>query len=314
MADRSSYAGKLLLLGDDHVLDFVVGGLGNDFFLHEIGLLRIGTAIDDLLGVLFANARQSIELVLGSGVNVQELSGRCGSGRLRLSGAFGAGLRNSNADSPEQKQRDEQDATHISLHFVSPPGWVTTSPESLVLLGSAVAGLDGVGFGHVFALLGLAVITAARLVVDTGIGVNPDHARAVGRWGLLGGGFCGSRRSGWRRSGSRSRRLGCGSGCRSYSRSRSRGGSGRGRGWSRCGRRSCRLFGLGGFRSGRHVACRAGGVSGFRFLGFRSLLGATGGGIRSTGGGIGGLRLLGLGRFLGGRSIRRGLMCRIRLL
>jgi hypothetical protein len=38
-----------LLFRDDLVFDLVVGGLGNDFFSHQVGLLRVGTAVDDFL-------------------------------------------------------------------------------------------------------------------------------------------------------------------------------------------------------------------------------------------------------------------------
>src|SRR6266536_2809464 len=42
---------RFRLLGDDHVLDLVVGGLGDDLLVHEIELGLVGPAIDDLLGV-----------------------------------------------------------------------------------------------------------------------------------------------------------------------------------------------------------------------------------------------------------------------
>src|SRR5215469_5831287 len=89
--------------------------------------------------------------------------------------------------------------------FFSPLGQVQSHNNRgvLVLLRSAIASLDGVGFGHVFALLRLSVVAATGLVIDAGIGVDPDHAVAVGRRGLLCGGLRGSRRGG--------RRRGCGS-------------------------------------------------------------------------------------------------------
>jgi hypothetical protein len=37
------------LLGDDHALDFVVGGLWDDFLGDQVGLLGVGAAVDDLL-------------------------------------------------------------------------------------------------------------------------------------------------------------------------------------------------------------------------------------------------------------------------
>src|SRR5690349_14768905 len=47
---------KLLLLGDDLVLDFGVGGCRNDLLASQVGLLRVGTAINDLLRILFSDA------------------------------------------------------------------------------------------------------------------------------------------------------------------------------------------------------------------------------------------------------------------
>ena len=46
----------------------------------------------------------------------------------------------------------------------------------VVVLGGFEAGLLSVGLGHVFALLGLAVIAGAFFVVDAALGVDPDHA------------------------------------------------------------------------------------------------------------------------------------------
>ncbi len=37
----------LLLLRNDLVFDLVVGGLRNDLFSYQVGLLRVGTAVDD---------------------------------------------------------------------------------------------------------------------------------------------------------------------------------------------------------------------------------------------------------------------------
>jgi len=51
----------------------------------------------------------------------------------------------------------------------------------LLSFGGAVTGFLGFLFGHVFALLGLAVPAGAGLVVDAGIGVDPDCASGVGR-------------------------------------------------------------------------------------------------------------------------------------
>lgn len=57
--------------------------------------------------------------------------------------------------------------------------------KRLVLFRGAIAGLDGVGLGHVFALFGLAVIAATGLVVDAGVCIHPNHAVAVGGRSLL---------------------------------------------------------------------------------------------------------------------------------
>jgi len=39
----------LFLFRDDLVFDLRIGGLGNDFFSQQVGLLRVGTAVDDFL-------------------------------------------------------------------------------------------------------------------------------------------------------------------------------------------------------------------------------------------------------------------------
>ena len=77
------------------------------------------------------------------------------------------------------------------------PNW--TGGKESVLLGRAVAGLDGVGLGHVLALLGLAVIAATGLVINAGVRIHPNHAVTIGRRSLLTrGGFCGGIRCGRR--------------------------------------------------------------------------------------------------------------------
>ena len=50
-------ASLLLLLGDDYVFDLVVGGLGDDLFLHEFVLGAIRAAVDDLLRISVADSR-----------------------------------------------------------------------------------------------------------------------------------------------------------------------------------------------------------------------------------------------------------------
>src|SRR3974390_3788305 len=99
----------LLLFGDDQVLDLVVGGLRNHFFLHEIGLLGIGPAVDDLLGIGGADTRKRVELFLGGAVDVDEVLGRRagGSGRRLLRGRR---LGNGYANAQNQDESDEQNA------------------------------------------------------------------------------------------------------------------------------------------------------------------------------------------------------------
>jgi len=46
---------RFRLLGDDQILDFVVGGLGNNFLVYEIELGAVGTGIDDFLRVGIAD-------------------------------------------------------------------------------------------------------------------------------------------------------------------------------------------------------------------------------------------------------------------
>src|SRR5262252_7739166 len=97
-ASKTSY--RLLLLRDDEVLDLVVGGLRNDLLLDEVSFLGVRAAVDDFLGILFADAREGVELVLGRRVDVHKLcGGGCSGLRLRRGGA---GLPDSNADSEQQ--------------------------------------------------------------------------------------------------------------------------------------------------------------------------------------------------------------------
>src|ERR1700687_1769010 len=89
----SSALNFLLLFRDDLVFDLIVGGLGNDLFSYQVGLLRIGTAVDDFLGVAGSDARQSFQLFFGRRVDVEQIgmgSRGCGGlgwllGGLRLS-------------------------------------------------------------------------------------------------------------------------------------------------------------------------------------------------------------------------------------
>src|SRR5208283_3215106 len=50
------------------------------------------------------------------------------------------------------------------------------SPRLAARLGGLVTRLQRIGLGHVFTLLGLAVVSTAFLVVDAAVGVNPHHA------------------------------------------------------------------------------------------------------------------------------------------
>src|SRR5262252_3118064 len=73
-----------LLLGDDVILDLVVGGLGQDLLLHQLVLPLVGAVLDDLLGVGVSDTRDALELSLAGRVQVQRLvAHRVLGGRLR---------------------------------------------------------------------------------------------------------------------------------------------------------------------------------------------------------------------------------------
>src|SRR5579859_3210026 len=75
----------LFLFGDDLVFDLRVGGRGNDLLPRQIRLLGVRTAIDDLLRVGRSDARQSIQLLFGRGVDIEQIGvRRRGRGRLGL--------------------------------------------------------------------------------------------------------------------------------------------------------------------------------------------------------------------------------------
>jgi hypothetical protein len=80
---------KLLLLRDDHVLDLVICGLGDDLLLHQIGLLGIRSAIDDLLGISGPDTRKGVELFLGRTVNGLAAEAACAAGALAVADALG---------------------------------------------------------------------------------------------------------------------------------------------------------------------------------------------------------------------------------
>ena len=61
-----------LLLGDDLVLDAVVGLLRHDLLLHQLVLALVGPALDDRGGIGLADAGQFVELVGGGGVDVEQ--------------------------------------------------------------------------------------------------------------------------------------------------------------------------------------------------------------------------------------------------
>jgi len=46
-----------------------------------------------------------------------------------------------------------------------------------------VTGFDGIGFGHVLALLGPAVIARVLVVIDLGFGIDPNHSGTAPRGG-----------------------------------------------------------------------------------------------------------------------------------
>src|SRR5271155_5079438 len=112
---------RLLLLGNDQVFDLVVRGLWNDLLLHQVGLLCIGAAINDLLGVGGTDARKCVELVLGRAVDVDEIRG--GGSRLLGCGGAGLGMRNGNADAENEDQSDKQHTERISLHAEFSLNW-----------------------------------------------------------------------------------------------------------------------------------------------------------------------------------------------
>src|SRR6059036_845919 len=63
----------LLLLGDDLILDLVVGGLRHDLLLGQLVLARVRAAVGDRLRVLVADGGQRLELVRRRTVDVERL-------------------------------------------------------------------------------------------------------------------------------------------------------------------------------------------------------------------------------------------------
>jgi hypothetical protein len=90
------------VLGDDHVLDAVVGLLGDDALADELVLRGEGAGVEDALGVGVADAGKALELVGIGGIDVDEGGGggRC----RRLGSALGGG----GEDGGENKGRGEE--------------------------------------------------------------------------------------------------------------------------------------------------------------------------------------------------------------
>src|ERR1700730_1031090 len=64
---------RLLLLGDDLIFDAGVDGGGNDILLHQLILALVGTVLDDVGGADIADPFQGAQLLLGCGIDVEEL-------------------------------------------------------------------------------------------------------------------------------------------------------------------------------------------------------------------------------------------------
>src|SRR5712671_2083914 len=76
------------LLCDDVSLDFVVGGLRNDFLVHQVQFCAVRTAVDNFLRVDIADAGQNLELIFGGGVEIELIAGGGGTGGHPLSGGW----------------------------------------------------------------------------------------------------------------------------------------------------------------------------------------------------------------------------------
>ena len=64
VSNSSTDTSRLLLLGDDLILDLVVGGLRDNLLLHQLVLPLVRPAVDDLLGVGVKALRSSSEALL----------------------------------------------------------------------------------------------------------------------------------------------------------------------------------------------------------------------------------------------------------
>src|SRR6266436_1942329 len=79
----------LFLLSDNLLFDLGVSGCGNDLLAGQVGFLRVGTAVNDLLRIFLPDAGQSVQLVLGRRIDVEQFGCRRGGhGGVRL-GGFG---------------------------------------------------------------------------------------------------------------------------------------------------------------------------------------------------------------------------------
>src|SRR5271157_4414260 len=108
------------LFGDDQVLDFRVGGLGNDLLASQIGFLDVGPSVDNFLRIRRTDARQRGELIFRGGVDVYQVSGRCGGGRRGGFGGLRWWPRESGGDAHSQNRQGQNYARKLLVHRSSP--------------------------------------------------------------------------------------------------------------------------------------------------------------------------------------------------
>ena len=60
-------------MGDDLVLDLIIGGLGNNLLGDKIALGVVRTAIDDLLAVSVADPGKGRQVLLAGGVDIDQI-------------------------------------------------------------------------------------------------------------------------------------------------------------------------------------------------------------------------------------------------
>src|SRR5713226_4697691 len=75
----------------------------------------------------------------------------------------------------KKKKRNERDNSARRAFFTTP------ELRSFFLCGM-VAYLDGIGFRHVFSLLGSSIPVSARLVIHARFRVDPDHSTGRRSW------------------------------------------------------------------------------------------------------------------------------------